>query len=144
MNASTSVYFGSVIGKLILQWKLLILTWIVSTSANGFSAKKRNPSPNSGCPDFMTVFVVLFSSGFTNSLHLGLGVGFLALPCKIGLGFRAAAIAPWFCLHLPSCSPGFESQAHHLRFFKFVIELCCEKNEKRSQNWTKLRSRALV
>ena len=29
-----------------------------------------------------------------------------------------AAIAPWFHLHLPSCGPGFESQAHHLRFFQ--------------------------
>ena len=28
-----------------------------------------------------------------------------------------AAIAPWFCLRLPSCGPVFESQAHHLRFF---------------------------
>ena len=27
-----------------------------------------------------------------------------------------AAIAPWFRLRLPSCSPGFESQAHHLCF----------------------------
>ena len=26
-------------------------------------------------------------------------------------------IAPWFCLLLPSCSPGFKSQAHHLCFF---------------------------
>ena len=26
------------------------------------------------------------------------------------------AIAPWFHLRLPSCSPGFESQAHHLCF----------------------------
>ena len=29
----------------------------------------------------------------------------------------AAAIAPWFRLRLPFCGPGFESQAHHLRFF---------------------------
>ena len=32
-----------------------------------------------------------------------------------------AAIAPWFRLRLPSCGPGFESQAHHLRFFQFVL-----------------------
>ena len=32
-----------------------------------------------------------------------------------------AAIAPWFHLHLPSCGPGFKSQAHHLRFFQFVL-----------------------
>ena len=33
----------------------------------------------------------------------------------------AAAIALWFHLHLPSCSPGFESQAHYLHFFQFVL-----------------------
>ena len=32
-----------------------------------------------------------------------------------------AAIAPWFCLRLPSCSPGFESQAGHLCFFQFEL-----------------------
>ena len=31
-----------------------------------------------------------------------------------------AAIAPWFRLHLPSCGPGFESQAHHLCFFQLL------------------------
>ena len=40
-----------------------------------------------------------------------------------------AAIAPWFRLHLPSCGPGFISQAHNLRFFQSVIELWCEKDE---------------
>ena len=30
-----------------------------------------------------------------------------------------AAIAPWFRLRLPSCGPGFESQAHHLCFFNY-------------------------
>ena len=40
-----------------------------------------------------------------------------------------AAIAPWFCLRLPSCGPGFESQALHLCFFQFVIDLWCEKDE---------------
>ena len=34
-----------------------------------------------------------------------------------------AAIAPWFRLRLPSCDPGFKSQAHHLRFFQFVLKL---------------------
>ena len=28
-----------------------------------------------------------------------------------------AAIAQWICLRLPSCGPGFESQAHHLCFY---------------------------
>ena len=36
---------------------------------------------------------------------------------KFGM-ISGAAIAPWFRLCLPSCGPGFESQAHHLRFFK--------------------------
>ena len=30
----------------------------------------------------------------------------------------AAAIAPWFRLHLPYCSLGFDSQSHHLHFFQ--------------------------
>ena len=32
-----------------------------------------------------------------------------------------AAIAQWIRLRLPSCRPGFESQAHHLRFFQFKL-----------------------
>ena len=32
-----------------------------------------------------------------------------------------AAIAPWFRLRLPACSPWFESQAHHLCFFSICI-----------------------
>ena len=40
------------------------------------------------------------------------------------------AMAPWFCLRLPSCGPGFESQAHHLCFFQFVLlKLHRENNE---------------
>ena len=34
-----------------------------------------------------------------------------------------AVIALWFRLRLPSCGPGFESQALHLCFFQFVIDL---------------------
>ena len=37
--------------------------------------------------------------------------------------FLVAAIAPWFCLRLPSCGPRFQSQEHHLRFFQFVLNL---------------------
>ena len=40
-----------------------------------------------------------------------------ALKSEMGV----AAIAPWFRLHLPSCGPGFESQAHHSSFFQFVL-----------------------
>ena len=46
---------------------------------------------------------------------------------------RVAAIAPWFRLRLPSCGPGFESQAHHLRFFQFVLKLYQEKNENKQK-----------
>ena len=41
----------------------------------------------------------------------------------------AVGIAPWFCLCLPSCSTGFESQVHHLCFFKFIMELQSEKDK---------------
>ena len=40
-----------------------------------------------------------------------------------------AVIAQWIHLCLPSCGPGFEYQAHHLRFFHFVIELSSEQDE---------------
>ena len=36
------------------------------------------------------------------------------LSGSIGLSSSLHAIAPWFCLHLLFCGPGFESQAHHL------------------------------
>ena len=32
-----------------------------------------------------------------------------------------ATIAQWICLSLPSCRPGYESQAHHLYFFNYSI-----------------------
>ena len=45
-----------------------------------------------------------------------------------------AAIAPWFRLGLPSCGPGFESQAHHLCFFQFVLlKLYPENNENKQK-----------
>ena len=34
---------------------------------------------------------------------------------------KTTAIAPWFRLRGPSCSPGFESHAHHLSFFQFIL-----------------------
>ena len=33
----------------------------------------------------------------------------------------ATAIALWFRLRLPSCGPGFESQAHRLSFLQFIL-----------------------
>ena len=44
-----------------------------------------------------------------------------------------AAIAPWFCLRLPSCGPGFESQAHHLCFIQFVLKLKRKKNKNKQK-----------
>ena len=35
---------------------------------------------------------------------------------------RGAAVAQWIRLRLPSCRPGFDSQAHHLCFFQFQFE----------------------
>ena len=36
----------------------------------------------------------------------------------------SATIVQWICLHLPSSRPGFESQAHHLRFYQFSKLIC--------------------
>ena len=44
-----------------------------------------------------------------------------------------AAIAPWIRLRLPSCCPGFESQAHHLCFHQF-IKLCNVEKTKINKN----------
>ena len=56
---------------------------------------------------------------------------------KIVLG--GAAVAQWIRLRLPSCRPGFKSQAHHLRFFQFKFEIeHVEKtkiNRKRGRVW---------
>ena len=35
-----------------------------------------------------------------------------------------AAIAQWIHLHLSSCCPGFESQAHHQCFNQFKFGCC--------------------
>ena len=54
---------------------------------------------------------------------------------KWGIKFvkvKGAAIAQWISLYLPSCHPGFESQAHHLHFIiiiYYVLYLSCEKNK---------------
>ena len=54
----------------------------------------------------------------------------LIRPTKFNLinfNCRVADIALWFRLRLPSCGPGFESQAHHLRFFNLYYWNCNEK-----------------
>ena len=37
--------------------------------------------------------------------------------------FGGAAVAQWIHLHIPSCRPGFESQAHHLCLYQYYLEL---------------------
>ena len=45
-----------------------------------------------------------------------------------------AAVAQWIRLRLPSCRPGFESQAHHLSFYQFIFELYhVEKDENKQK-----------
>ena len=41
-----------------------------------------------------------------------------------------ATIAQWIRLRLPSCRPGFESQACHLRFFIYLCYICHVKRTK--------------
>ena len=45
---------------------------------------------------------------------------------------RVAALAQWIRLRLPSCGPGFESQAHP-GFFQFVNKLWCVKDENKNE-----------
>ena len=57
---------------------------------------------------------------------------------RLGLGFikerhtkrwevrdkcRGAIIAQWIGIRLPSCCPGFESQANHIGFNQIILEL---------------------
>ena len=46
---------------------------------------------------------------------------------------RGAAIAQWIRLRLPSCCPGFKSQACHLCFNQFIFELCHVENTEINQ-----------
>ena len=73
--------------------------------------------------------------------------GFKKLPKvqQIAQSGHTATIAPWFCLCLPSCDSWFESQAHHLRFFEFVLlklEWEEDKNkQKRGWRWPIFKTR---
>ena len=44
------------------------------------------------------------------------------------------AITQWIRLHLPFCGPGFESQAHHLRFDSKILCYICHCMERRDEN----------
>ena len=57
---------------------------------------------------------------FINSRHWGLN----HFPPRNNLHGGGAAIAQWIHLRLPSCHPGFKSQAHNLCFFQFVLSNC--------------------
>ena len=48
-----------------------------------------------------------------------------------------AAKAQWIRLHLPSYRPGFESQAYHLSFYKFITVSCGkdENKTKKGRDW---------
>ena len=41
-------------------------------------------------------------------------------------GLWGAAIAKWIRLCLPSCRPGFESQANHLSFYFTYSQICAK------------------
>ena len=46
-----------------------------------------------------------------------------------------ATIAQWICLCLPSCRPGFESGAQHLRFYQLpIVNLCYICHVKQNEN----------
>ena len=52
---------------------------------------------------------------------------------------RAAAIAQWFHLCIPSCGPGFEFQAHYRNFFNLYYrnwnEIRTKLKRKRGRDW---------
>ena len=48
-------------------------------------------------------------------------------------GQWGAAIAKWIRLRLPSCGPGFESQAHHTHFYNQVLCNICHGIEKKDE-----------
>ena len=42
---------------------------------------------------------------------------------------RDAALAQWIRLRIPSCRPGFESQAHHQHFYQFMLDIMKREKE---------------
>ena len=47
-------------------------------------------------------------------------------------------MAQWIWLSLPSCCPGFESQASNQRFYPFIFELCQVEKTKINKNGPEL------
>ena len=67
-------------------------------------------------------FTWLMFASFGSAMFQGKRQGIVYIDDIIRM-IMVAAIAPWFRLRLPSCGPRFESQAHHLRFFQFILKL---------------------
>ena len=94
---------------------------------------------NSGLCVSKCVGIPIWDRGISANAHLSIKVDLLSNPggraavdkyvppftsilvilWKAKIAIQVAAIAPWFRLRLPSCGPGFESQAHHLCFFNY-------------------------
>ena len=79
-----------------------------------------------------------FDDSKSKSVHLNWVLLSLFLTSIKDSRKGCATIAPGIRLRLPSCCPGFESQAGHLCFYhlpktKFVLYLSCEKNENRQK-----------
>ena len=67
-----------------------------------------------------------FSLAFFANVFLGLlfisprvfGLRYVTIPKELTQG---AAVTQWIRLRLPSCRPGFKTQAHYLRFYQFKL-----------------------
>ena len=68
-------------------------------------------------------WLVITSKGVCFKMSVTDG-GLLQSPTWNANSLWGATIAQWICLHLPSCRPGFESQAHHLCLNQFIFEMC--------------------
>ena len=64
----------------------------------------------------------------------------IALTQISKMSITVAAIAQWNHQRLPSCGPGFKSQAHQLRFLIYIVQIIylslewdCEKNKNKEK-----------
>ena len=63
-------------------------------------------------------------SNYYDGLRLGIMDPYSLEECQATSNYiehRGAAIAQWIRLRLPSYHPGFESQAHYLCFYHFIL-----------------------
>ena len=141
-----ALWMQGVVGKSTLEWnrtQLNINTFILMDSAAYLLAGLiriltiGTSHLSSGCGS-VDILVTSFTRGpwFESSHRQNLYWTFVS--CQLSIAKTkikkkrplVAAIALWFCLRLPSCSPGFESPAHHLCFFQFVLWHCNKKGTK--------------